>query len=134
MRQAFYCQLRVVVIGKAPPLSSEVQRQRANMTPKEQARAERADRWQVKEQLRAHLLRLEVAYRQLTLASANSLSLKRVRCLDAESHLAATLTSGAHAFPYRHTALRLLHGGAWGRDVWNGLELCGAFHLPQEMA
>src|SRR2546425_6307356 len=134
MRQAFYCQLRVVVIGKAPPLSREVQRQRASMTFKERAKAERADRWQLEEQLRAHLLRLEVAYRQLTLASANSLYLKRVRCLDAESNQAATLTSAAHAFPYRHAALRFLHGGAWGRDVWNGLELSGAFHLPQEMA
>ena len=120
MRQAFYCQLRVVVIGKTPPLSSEVQRQRANMAPKEQ--------------LRAHLLRLEVAYRQLTLASANSLSLKRVRCLDTESKQALSLTSAAHVFPYRHAALRFFRGGAWGRDVWNGLELSGAFHLPQEMA
>ncbi len=134
MRQAFYCQLRVVVIGKAPPLSSEVQRQRGSMTPKERARAERAGRSQLEEQLRAHLVRLEVAYRQLTLASANSLYLKRVRYLDAESTLAATLTSAAHAFPYRHVALRFFRSGAWGRDVWNGLELSGAFHLPQEMA
>jgi hypothetical protein len=127
MRQAFYCQLRVVVIGKAP-------RARAGMPPKERASTEQADRVQLEEQLRAHLLRLEVAYRQLTLASANSLYLKRVRCLDAESKQAITLTSAAHAFPYRHALLRLLHGGAWGRDVWNGLELSGAFHLPQEMA
>jgi hypothetical protein len=134
MRQAFYCQLRVVVIGKMPPLSSEVQRQRANMTPKEQARAERADRWQLEEQLRAHLLRLEVAYRQLTLASANSLYLKRMRGLDTESKQALSLTSAAHAFPYRQAALHFFRGGAWGRDVWNGLELSGAFHLPQEMA
>lgn len=134
MRQAFYCQLRVVVIGKAPPLPPEVQQWQAGITPKERARAERADRAQLEEQLRTHLLRLEVAYRQLTLASANSLYLKRVRCLDAESTLAATLTNTAHAFPYRYAALRFLHGGAWGRDVWNGLELSGAFHLPQEMA
>ncbi len=134
MRQAFYCQLRVVVFGKAPPLSLDEQKRRATMTPKERVRAERADRVQLEEQLRAHLLRLEVAYRQLTLASANSLYLKRVRCIDEESNRAASLTSGAHAFPYRSTILRLLHGGAWGRDVWNGLELSGAFHLPQEMA
>ena len=66
MRQAFYCQLRVVVIGKAPPLSHEEQKRQASMTPKERARAERADRGQLEEQLRAHLLRMEVAYRQLT--------------------------------------------------------------------
>jgi hypothetical protein len=134
MRQAFYCQLRVVVIGKAPPLTPEEQKRRTGMTPKERASAEQADRAQVEEQLRAHLLRLEVAYRQLTLASANSLYLKRVRCLDMESKQAITLMSAAHAFPYRHAALRLFHGWAWGRDVWNGLELSGAFHLPQEMA
>jgi len=134
MRQAFYCQLRVVVIGKAPLLPPEMQHWRDSMTSKERTRAERADRMQLEEQLRAHLLRLEVAYRQLTLASANSLYLKRVRYLDPESNLAAELKSTAHAFPYRHTALRFLHGGAWGRDVWNGLELSGAFHLPQEMA
>jgi hypothetical protein len=134
IRQAFYCQLRVVMIGKAPPLSSEEQKRRAGMTPKERARAERADRGQLEEQLRAHLLRLEVAYRQFTLASANSLYLKHVRCLSAESKQDRFLTSAAHAFPYRHELLRLLHSGAWGRDVWNALELCGAFHLPQEMA
>jgi hypothetical protein len=134
VRQAFYCQLRVVVIGKALQLSREEQKQRAAMTPRERARAERADRGQLEEQLRAHLLRLEVAYRQFTLASANSLYLKRVHCLDAESTQAPSLTKVTHAFPYHSAALRFLHGGAWGRDVWNGLELCGAFHLPQEMA
>jgi len=134
MRQAFYCQLRVVVIGKAPPLPPEVQRQRASMTPKERTRAERADCGQLEEQLRTHLLRLEVTYRQLTLASANSLYLKRVRYLDAEHKQAALLTSAAQAFPYRNAVLRFFHAGAWGCDVWNGLELSGAFHLPQEMA
>jgi hypothetical protein len=134
MRQAFYCQLRVVVIRKVPPLAPDEKKHRASMTPKEKARAEQADRWQLEEQLRAHLLRMEVAYRQLSLASANSLSLKHVRFLDAGGNLALSLTRAAHAFPYRHTVLRLLHGGAWGHDVWNGLELCGAFHLPQEMA
>jgi hypothetical protein len=134
IRQAFYCQLRVVGIGKAPPLPPEVQRWRASITPKERIRAERADRGQLEEQLRVHLLRLEVAYRQLTLASANSLYLKRMRSLDAESNQAVSLTSAAQAFPYRHALLRLFHSGAWGCDVWNGLELSGAFHLPQEMA
>src|SRR5260370_5126405 len=85
MRQAFYCQLRVVVIGKAPPLPPEEQERRANMMPRERASAERADRGQLEEQLRAHLLRLEVTYRQVTLASANSLYLKCVRYLEAES-------------------------------------------------
>jgi hypothetical protein len=134
MRQAFYCQLRVVVIGKAAPLAPEEQKRRAGMTSKERVKAQRADRVQAQEQLRAHLLGMEVAYRQLTLASANSLYLKRVRSLNAESKQALSLTSAAHAFPYHHATLRFLHSGAWGRDVWNGLELCGAFHLPQEMA
>jgi hypothetical protein len=134
MRQAFYCQLRVVVIGKAPPRSHEEQKCRAGITPKERARAEQADRGQLEEQLRVHLLRLEVAYRQLSLASANSLFLKRVRHLEETSKQASGLTSAAHAFTYRHALLRLLHSGAWSRDVWNALELSGAFHLPQEMA
>jgi hypothetical protein len=134
MRQAFYCQLRVVVIGKVPQLVPEEQKRRARMTPKERARAERADRGQLEEQLRAHLLRLEVAYRQLTLASANSLYLKRMRSLSAESKQATSLTRAEYAFPYRHAVHRLLHRGSWGLDVWNALELSGAFHLPQEMA
>jgi hypothetical protein len=134
MRQAFYCQLRVVVIGKVPQLVPDEQKRRAGMTPKERARAEQADRGQLEEQLRAHLLRLEVAYRQLTLASANSLYLKRMRSLSAESKQATSLTSAEYAFPYRHAVHRLLHRGSWGRDVWNALELSGAFHLPQEMA
>jgi hypothetical protein len=134
VRQAFYCQLRVVVIGKAPTLSQEEQKRRAAMTARERARAERTDREQLEEQLRTHLLRLEVAYRQFTLASANSLYLKRVCCLDAESAQAPSLTKAEYAFPYHRATRRFLHGRAWGRDVWNGLELCGAFHLPQEMA
>jgi hypothetical protein len=134
MRQAFYCQLRVVVIGKATALSSEEQKRRAGMASKEREKAQWADRLHLEEQLRVHLLRLEVAYRQLTLASANSLYLKRVHCLDTESKEARTLTSAAHAFPYHHAVLRFFHSGAWGCDVWNGLELSGAFHLPQEMA
>src|SRR5260370_27353517 len=134
MGQAFYCQLGVVVIGKAPPLPPEEQERRANMMPRERASAERADRGQLEEQLRAHLLRLEVTYRQFTLASANSLYLNRVLRLDEESKQARVLTWAAQAFPYRNAVLRFFHADAWGRDVWNGLELSGAFHLPQEMA
>jgi hypothetical protein len=134
MRQAFYCQLRVVVIENVLQLVPEEQKRRARMTPKERSRAEQADRGQLEGQLRAHLLRLEVAYRQLTLASANSLYLKRMRYLSAESKQATSLTRAEYAFPYRHAVHRLLHRGSWGLDVWNALELSGAFHLPQEMA
>ncbi|GHO82321.1 hypothetical protein KSZ_03270 [Dictyobacter formicarum] len=104
-RQAFYTQLRVVVIG-----------QQASST---------------EAQLKAHITRLEVAYRQFTLASANSLHLKRVRSIRADHKQANRLIHAAAAFPYQHPVLRFLHGGAPGPDIWNGLELSGAFHLPQ---
>ncbi len=106
VRAAFYTQLRVIVIGR-------------EATSTEQ-------------QLRAHLKSMEVAYRQFTLASANSLYLKRIRHLDTRNRQAARLVSPEQAFPYAHPLLRLLHG-APGKDIWNGLELSGAFHLPQEM-
>jgi hypothetical protein len=41
MRQAFYCQLRVIVKGRVPPLSQDEQKRRAVMTPGERARVER---------------------------------------------------------------------------------------------
>ncbi|GCE09190.1 hypothetical protein KDAU_65190 [Dictyobacter aurantiacus] len=104
-RQAFYTRLRVVVIG-----------QQASSTHI---------------QLKAHITRLEVAYRQFTLASANSLYLKRVRYIRAEHKQASRLIHAAAAFPYQHPVLRFLHGGAPGPDICNGLELSGAFHLPQ---
>ncbi|MBX5458636.1 MAG: hypothetical protein IRZ31_17225, partial [Thermogemmatispora sp.] len=106
VRAAFYCQLRVIVIGQ-------------------KARSSRR-------QLRTHLARLEVAYRQFTLASANSLALRRVRYLTAAQRQARSLPEPGAAFPYHHPLLRFLHG-APTKDVWNGLELSGAFHLPQEM-
>lgn len=104
-RQAFYTRLRVIAIG-----------QQATST---------------QEQLQHHIKRLEVAYRQFTLSSANSLSLKRIRTLQSGHGQAHTLVQAADAFPYRHPFLQLLHGGAPGPDIWNGLELSGAFHLPQ---
>jgi hypothetical protein len=104
-RQAFYCTLRVIVIGKLATSTEE--------------------------QLKAHVKRLEVAYRQFTLSSANSLHLKRTRYLQAKQKQAAHLPNPTSAFPYRHPLLRLLHGGAPGPDIWNSLELGGAFHLPQ---
>ncbi len=106
VRAAFYCQLRVIVIGQKATSSEQ--------------------------QLRAHLARLEVAYRQFTLASANSLYLKRTQHLEAEQKEAEPLVDAGSAFPYHHPLLRFLHG-APTKDVWNGLELSGAFHLPQEM-
>lgn len=105
-RAGFYCQLRVIVIG---------QQSRATL-----------------EQLTAHLQAMEVVYRQFTLASSNSLYLKRTRYLDGHESTAHQLTSAKHAFPYAHFLLRLLHGGAYSWQVLNALELSGMFHLPQE--
>ncbi len=104
-RAAFYTSLRVIVVG--PQATS------------------------TRQQLATHLKRLEAAYRQFTLASANSLALKRTRYLTAVHAQASSLSSAAAAFPYAHPLLRLLHRGAPTRDIWNGLELAGAFHLPQ---
>ena len=59
--------------------------------------------------------------------------LKRERTLTAQHKHATRLTSATQAFPYWHPFLSLLHGGAPGPDIWNGLELSGAFHLPQAL-
>ena len=104
-RASFYTHLRVIVIGQ-------------QNTSTEQ-------------QLRAHLMRMEVAYRQFSLASANGLALKRIHTLTPEQKQARQLPSAEHAFPYHHPLRRWLHSGAPTSDVWNGLELSGAFHLPQ---
>src|SRR5436305_8498223 len=111
MRQAFYCQLRVIVKGRVPPLPQDEQKRRAAMTPRERARVEQADRKSVEEQLRSHLSHVEVAYRQFSLASANSLYLKRTRLVRAGDERAVALTSLSRAFPYHHWLLRLLYGG-----------------------
>ena len=105
-RAGFYCQLRVIVIGQEARATSD--------------------------QLTAHLQAMEVAYRQFTLASSNSLYLKRTRYLNANEHEARALTSAKQAFPYAHPVLRFLHGGAYSWQVLNALELSGMFHLPQE--
>ena len=105
-RAGFYSQLRVIVIG---------QESRAAL-----------------EQLTTHLQAMEVVYRQFTLASSNSLYLKRSRYLCANEHETKHLTSAKHAFPYAHILLRLLHGGAYSWQILNSLELSGMFHLPQE--
>src|SRR5438874_8586922 len=99
MRQAFYCQVRVIVKGRVPPLSQEEQKRRAAMTPGERARLEQAARKRVEEQLRSHLSHVEVAYRQFSLASANSLYLKRTRLVRATDERAVALTSLSRAFP-----------------------------------
>jgi hypothetical protein len=109
MRQAFYCQLRVIVKSRVPASTT----------------AEK-----VEMQLCEHLSHLEVAYRQFSLASANSLYLKRSYLLRAGERKAQTLTDLSQAFPYRHWMARLLHGGPT-KCVLNGLELSGMYHLPQ---
>ncbi|GHO50836.1 type IV secretory system conjugative DNA transfer family protein [Ktedonospora formicarum] len=104
-RQAFYTSLRVIAIG-----------QQSTST---------------KEQLQRHITRLAVAYRQFTVPSANSLALKRVRSIQTKQTRARQLVHPHTAFPYAHPLLRVLYGGVPGPDIWNGLELSGAFHLPQ---
>jgi hypothetical protein len=107
-RAGFYAQLRVIVIGKSASVSQE--------------------------QLRAPLQALEVAYRQFTLASSNSLYRKRTRYLLADDPKAKRLINPLSAFPYAHWLLRLMHGGAYSCQVLNALEIAGMFHLPQESA
>ncbi len=105
-RAGFYSQLRVIVIGQ--------------------------DRTSTTQQLKAHLSTMEVVYRQFTLASSNSLYLRRSQHLRAAEPKARRLPNVLHAFPYAHVLLRLLHAGAYSWQVLNSLELSGMFHLPQE--
>jgi len=105
-RAGFYSQLRVMVVGQ--------------------------ERTSTKPELSAHLSTMEVVYRQFTLASSNSLYLKRIRYLRADDLQTRQLTSVLHAFPYAPLLLRLVHGGAYSWQVLNSLELSGMFHLPQE--
>lgn len=105
-RASFYSQLRVIVIGQESRSSAE--------------------------QLTTHLQAMEVVYRQFTLASSNSLFLKRIRHVCANDRAAKHLTSAQQAFPYAHSVLRFFHGGAYSWQVFNALELSGMFHLPQE--
>jgi hypothetical protein len=107
-RAGFYCQLRVIVIGREATAS--------------------------KEHLQRNLSMMEVAYRQFTLASSNHLYLKRSRYLQAEDTHVRRLTNVKPAFPYANLLLRLLHNGAYSWQVLNALELSGMFHLPQESA
>ena len=107
MRAGFYTQLRVIAIG------------------------ERAS--SPEEQLYTHLQRLETAYRQFSLASANGLYLKQVEAIGAEEKAASRLFDPSAAFPYWRPLLRFLHGRP-GKEIWNSLELAGAFHLPQEIS
>ena len=105
-RAGFYSQLRVIVIGWQSQASQE--------------------------QLTTHLRAMEVVYRQFTLASSNSLSLKRMRYLSDHDSKAKHLTCARHAFPYAPLIPRFLHAGAYSRQIFNSLELSGMFHLPQE--
>lgn len=107
LRAAFYTQLRVIVVGNESTTSEK--------------------------RLRTLLSHMEISYRQFTLASANGLYVKRVRHFTPYDKGARTLPSPLHAFPYHHPLLHFLHGAPC-KDVWNGLELSGPFHLPQETA
>ncbi|GCE32045.1 hypothetical protein KDA_75290 [Dictyobacter alpinus] len=105
VRAAFYMQLRVIVVGK-----------KASTTP---------------ETLRSHLTGMEVAYRQFSLASANSLAIRDAKLIDVNHTMAGTLCLPSHAFAYHHPWLRFFHHG-WSKFICNGLELSGMFHLPQQ--
>ncbi|MBA2680410.1 MAG: hypothetical protein H0U76_18675 [Ktedonobacteraceae bacterium] len=105
MRSAFYLQLRVVVIGREVTSSEEM--------------------------LRERLKGMEVAYRQFSLASANSLVLKETYLINASAKQAMTLCSAERAFSYRRSLWRYLQPG-WSKDICNSLELAGMFHLPQQ--
>lgn len=105
VRAAFYMQLRVVVIGGQSAIAPEV--------------------------LRMHLTALEVAYRQFSLASANSLVLKKAELVDVSHAHAKALCVPSRAFTYHHPLQRLFHQG-WSASICNGLELSGMFHLPQQ--
>lgn len=102
-RQAFYTHLRLIAIGPATPSTQG--------------------------QLLAHLKRVEVAYRQFTLASANSLTLTHLLALSPVHPQAPTLPQVT--FPAPSPWRRLLPFLTPGPDIWNSLELAGAFHLPQ---
>ncbi len=104
-RAAFYSQLRVIVIGAG-----------AHIEPTAAA---------------AHLSTMEVVYRQFTLASSNSLCLKRIRYLHADETEASRLTSAQHAFPYTLRLLRLLHGGAYSWQVLNPWSYPACFTCPR---
>ncbi|GHP00764.1 hypothetical protein KSF_108110 [Reticulibacter mediterranei] len=106
MRAAFYLHLRVIVVGR--------------------------EGTSCQEGLRERLLAMEVAYRQFSLASANSLVLQSVTPVNASAKQASTLCNPKHAFSRPHSLLRLFRPG-WSRDICNSLELSGLFHLPQQL-
>jgi hypothetical protein len=106
VRSAFYMQLRVIVIGSQTTTTME--------------------------SLRSHLTGMQVAYRQFSLASANSLALGSVELLDATQKKTKTLYLASHAFAYHHPLLRFFHQG-WSKFICNGLELSAMFHLPQQL-
>lgn len=106
LRAAFYTQLRVIVIGN-----------KSRSTP---------------ETLRTHLTGMEVAYRQFSQASANSLYLKNVEYLNEQDKKTKTLHLASHAFAHHTPISRLLHRG-WSTSICNSLELSGMYHLPQQL-
>lgn len=106
VRSSFYMQLRIIVIGSETRSTVDT--------------------------LRVHLTGMEVAYRQFSQASANSLYLRRTKWLDARHKKAAKrLYLPSHAFAYHHSLWRVLHHG-WSKSICNSLELAGMFHLPQQ--
>jgi hypothetical protein len=105
-RAGFYCQVRLIAIG--PVTTTPLSR------------------------LREHLTRMEIAYQQFTLDSANGLRLSRIRHLRAGERAAQTLVQPLSAFSFAPAWRRLLHGGALSKQILNALELAGLFHLPPE--
>ncbi len=107
LRVGFYAQVRVIVITRKPQATEA--------------------------HLRAHLARMELAYRQYNLASANGFFLKRVQTIEASQREAHTLFLPSQAFPYHSLLLQWLHGGR-SKDVLNAREVSGMYHLPQAEA
>ena len=106
LRTAFYTQLRIIVIGHQSHSTVET--------------------------LRTHVAGMEVAYRQFSQASANSLYLKNAIYVSTRSKKAKTLHLASHAFA-RHGALSRLLNRGWSKTICNSLELSGMYHLPQQL-
>jgi membrane protease YdiL (CAAX protease family) len=134
LRVGFYARVRVFVIARAPAPDPAEQWRLAGMTGRQRARHVKRERAKREATLRAHIDRMEMAYRQFNLASANGFLLRRVRWLEAAAPEAHTLFLPQHAFDYRSVLSRTLHGGAWSRDILNAREASGMVHLPQAEA
>ena len=105
MRVAFYASVHVIVIGKASTSSEE--------------------------QLRGHIKRMELAFRQFDLSAANGFLLKDVRVIEAGEQQAVPMYNPERAFT-RPPLVRHLRG--WSKYLLNAREVASLWHLPQSEA